>query len=385
LFTRSDLSTLTSAAPPLGVSIFLPTHVRGREVRQDPIRLKNLTNEARTKLLAAGLTSDDVEAFVQPAATLIDEYAFWQHSQEGLALFLDGAEARSYKVPLPLPEGVVVGPGFHVKPLLPMLEADGAFLVLTLTADRVQLFDASRFALAADTQTDLPRGIGDVSKEPDYENPVQASPVARPHTASINVTNAQVYGDSPTEWRKGQLVELARSVAQAVDHRVTVDPVPVVLVADAEIGGHFQKYSKLGYLLAGFIETNPAAMDAAQLHDAAYGVMKPRLELRRREAVERLEALVASRDARAVTGIEDLTRAAYQGIVETLLLVEDETAWGRYDDATGEVATGDAFAATGDDLLEAAAVETLRHGGDVHVLPTGDLPDAGPAAAILRY
>ncbi|MFO7592385.1 MAG: hypothetical protein R6X23_16115 [Acidimicrobiia bacterium] len=374
-----------SAAPPLGVSIFLPTHVRGREVRQDPIRLKKLTNEARTKLSAAGLTSDDVEAFVQPAATLIDEHAFWQHSQEGLALFLDGGEARSYQVPLPLPERVIVGPGFHVKPLLPMLEVDGAFLVLTLTANRVQLFDASRFALAADTQTALPRGIGDVSQESDYENPVQASPVARPHTASINVTNAQVYGDSPTEWRKDQLVELARSVAQAVDHRVVVDPVPVVLVADAEIGGHFQKYSKLGHLLAGFIRTNPAAMDLAQLHGAAYDIIKPRLELRRREAVERLAALVASRDARAVTGIEELTRAAYQGIVETLLLVEDETAWGRYDEATGEVATGDAFAATGDDLLEAAAVQTLRHGGDVRVLPAGDPWDAAPAAAILRY
>ncbi|MEX2100133.1 MAG: hypothetical protein WEB19_01850, partial [Acidimicrobiia bacterium] len=160
---------------------------------------------------------------------------------------------------------------------------------------------------------------------------------------------------------------------------------PVVLVADAEIAGHFQKYSTLGPLLAGVIETNPATMDPTRLHDAAYEVMQPRLERSRTEAVERLEALLASRDPRAVTGIEVLVQAAHQGIVDTLLLTEDETAWGRYDEATGEVATREAFATTGDDLLEAAAAQTLRHGGDVHVLPTGDMPDAAPAAAILRY
>lgn len=54
MFTRSDLNALTDAAPTLGASIFLPTHVRGSEVRQDPIRLKNLAAEAHAKLVSAG-------------------------------------------------------------------------------------------------------------------------------------------------------------------------------------------------------------------------------------------------------------------------------------------------------------------------------------------
>ncbi len=374
-----------SSVPPLGVSIFLPTHVLGKEIRQDPIRLKNLSAEARDRLSAAGLTRDEAEAFLRPATALVDDYGFWQHQDEGLALFLDGGEGRWFKVPIPLAERVVVGPGFHVKPLLPVLAADGAFLVLTITADRVQLFDGSRFALTVDTQTDLPRSIDEVSKEPDYENPVQASPAGRPHTASISVTNAQVYGDSPAEWHKAQLVEFARRVAQALDRRQAVEAVPVVLVADAEIGGHFQKFSALGSLLAGVLEVNPATMDTGQLHHAAYAVMQPRLERGRKEAVERFETLRAGRDTRAVTRIEELVGAAYRGRVDTLLLAEDETVWGRYDQAVDEVATGDVFAATGEDLLEAAAVQTLRQGGDVHLLPLGEMPEATPAAATLRY
>lgn len=76
MFTRSDLTELMEAAPELGASIFLPTHVRGAEIRQDPIRLKNLTAEARDKLLAAGLSPSEVEGMLAPAAALVEDYEF---------------------------------------------------------------------------------------------------------------------------------------------------------------------------------------------------------------------------------------------------------------------------------------------------------------------
>jgi hypothetical protein len=41
--------------------------------------------------------------------------------------------------------------------------------------------------------------------------------------------------------------------------------------------------------------------------------------------------------------------------------------------------------ASGDDHLEAAAIGTLRHGGDVHLLARKDMPEGTLAAAILRY
>jgi hypothetical protein len=246
MFTRSDLSTLMAADPPLAVSIFLPTHVRGAETQQDPIRLKNLTTRARGQLLSTGMSAAEAGSFLAPATALIEDYEFWQHQNQGLALFLEDAGERHYRVPVTLEELVVVGPGFHVKALLPVLAADGAFVVLTMTADKVRLYHGSRFALAEDESADLTRSIDEVSGESDYENPVQAAPVARPHTGSVNIGNAQVYGDSPAEWRKAQLVELARRVASDVEALQAAQPLPVVLAADAELAGHFRKVSTLG-------------------------------------------------------------------------------------------------------------------------------------------
>ena len=181
MFTRSDLTALMDATPDLGVSIFLPTHVRGAEIRQDPIRLKNLAAEARDKLLAAGLRRAEADGMLAPATALVEDYKFWQRQSHGLAVFLDGARARHHKVPLPLPEKAVVGPGFYVRPLLPVLAADGAFLVLAITADRVRLFEASRFAITEDEGADLPGDLGEVMGESDYENPLQAGPANRPN------------------------------------------------------------------------------------------------------------------------------------------------------------------------------------------------------------
>jgi hypothetical protein len=385
MFTRSDLTTLMEAAPPLGVSIFLPTHVLGRATRQDPIRLKNLAAEAREKLASAGLRPSEAEALLAPAAALVDDYGFWQHQDQGLALFLWDGGMRRHKVPITLAEQVVVGPGFHVKPLLPVLAQDGAFLVLTITADTVRLFDASRFSMVENDEADLPRGLDEVTGEPDYENPVQAASVARPHTGSINIGNAQVYGDSPEDWRKARTVEFVRRTAAALESHLASERIPVVVAADAEIGGHFQKLTTLGPLLAGVIEINPEALDGRDLHASAYAVVRPRFDGDRKRAVERLAALLGSGDSRGTTGTEDIVRASFAGRVDTLLLAEGVDLRGRFDAAADKVTVSEEFAATGEDLLDAAAAQTLGQGGGVYVLPREEIPDAASAAAVLRY
>ncbi len=383
MFTTTDLTDLMNDAPTLGVSLFLPTHVTGAETRQDPIRLKNLVARAREELQAAGLDSSDADEFVAPAAELVTDHAFWQHQGEGLALFLDGRRAVVHTLPVPVAEEVVVGAGFRVRPLLPALASDGAFDVLTLTSEECRLYEASRFALVEDDAPGLPGHIDTEMGESDYENPVQASPVARPRTGNVDISNAQVYGDSPAEWNKERLVRYADKVAGAMDARAATRRVPVVLVADAEVGGHFRKSSGLGDLLAGTVETNPQGLDRQQLHEAAYEVVRPHLEADRGTAVERLRELRGSGDPRAVTGVDDVVRAAAQGRVDTLLLTPGEPVRGSYDAAADRVVTSAAGASDGSDLLDLAAVETLRNGGRIYVLE-GDEADA-PVAALLRY
>ena len=60
--------------------------------------------------------------------------------------------------------------------------------------------------------------------------------------------------------------------------------------------------------------------------------------------------------------------------------------WGRLIEAdAGAFVANDEKAPDDDDLLNYAAVMTLRQGGDVTLVEPAQLPQSGPAAAILRY
>lgn len=385
MFTTSDLIRLAAVETPFAVSLFLPTHVVGADARQDPIRLKNLVGRAREALVEAGLPAGEADALLAPALALLDDEFFWQHRDAGLALFLDREEMSTFRVPLELEEEVTVGPGFHTKPLLPLLAADGGFRVLALAARKVTLYTASRFALVENRAAQLPQGIQDDAAESDYQNPVQASPAARNAGAGGGIGNAQVYGDSPPEWRKSQLVDFAHKVAAAMDTVSAHRKLPVVLVADAELGGHFRKASGLGPLLAAVIETHPDSLDRRRLHEVAYEAARPRLDATRRDAVERFAALKGKQDPKVAWGLEHLVKSAHRGQVEALMLRMDPTVWGTFDPEAGTITISETPHPSCQDLVERAAATTLAHGGAVHVLAADDLPEIEYAAAILRF
>src|SRR5438105_15663998 len=66
MFSRIDLDELVAMDARPAVSLYLPTHVAGREIRQDPIRLKNLLSSAAERL-AAIWRRPEIEDFLGPA------------------------------------------------------------------------------------------------------------------------------------------------------------------------------------------------------------------------------------------------------------------------------------------------------------------------------
>ena len=87
-----------------------------------------------------------------------------------------------------------------------------------------------------------------------------------------------------------------------------------------------------------------------------------------RRALERFEKQVGTGHASA--DVQEIVRAASIGRVEHLFLLEDGAVAGVVDGA---------------DLLNTAAVETLRHGGEVQTLSEARMPSGGPICAIFRY
>ncbi len=131
--TPDDLRTLLETQGEWCVSIYMPTVRAGSEILQNPIRFKNLLRNAEERLIKMGLRRSDAADYLAPAAEVLSDTDFWRHQSDGLALFLGPDQLRTFRLPMPFDELVVVTQRFHLKRLLPLLNERPVFYVLALS------------------------------------------------------------------------------------------------------------------------------------------------------------------------------------------------------------------------------------------------------------
>jgi Bacterial archaeo-eukaryotic release factor family 3 len=384
MFLRHDLDELFAFDKSPAISIYLPTHSVGREVRQDAIRLRNLLSEAAKRLTACDKRGPEIDALLRPARRLVDDEEFWRHQEEGLAIFLGAGFERIHHLPVAVPEELAIAGHFCIKPLLPLIDSSGAFWVLTMSAARTRLYQGSRWTFAEVTGLDLPQGLAEIWGETEYQEAHKASPVGRPQRGPSGLANAQALGDSPEELHKTQLTELLRRVAAVVEPVIKRQPAPVILVAEPKIQGHFREIAKWKELLPEGVLEFPDATPMQELHKKACAVFAPRENEARAEWLGHLQTLLGN-NGKATATPEEIVKAARYGRIDRLFLCESQRLWGSFDEAHDRIVAHREPRAGDDDLFDYAALMTLRQGGNVTLVDRTQLPPTGPAAAILRY
>lgn len=389
MFTKADLQKLIDADAEPAVSLFLPTHIAGREIAQDPIRLKNLLAEVENRLLEAGHRRPHVADLLKPAYALVKDMRFWRHQSSGLAVFIAPDIFRVHRVPLVLDEQAFVGRAFQIKPLLPLLSDDGRFFLLTVSLARTRVFQGSKFTLNEMEGEEVPAAFMEIMKEADYEDMRHHHPLtalgSAPGGAQSGSTVSHNFGNSPEDQRYVQLIEYFRRLASAVDALLADERAPLVLACDDKWQGYFREYSKYPLLMNEGLAINPDAFEEASLHKRAYSVVKPYFGRIRREGLGRYDALANDGDDRAARDIARIVPHARFGRVDTLFVANDTERWGRFDAETAKVELHDQRKDGDEDMLDRAVVYTLQSGGQVFVLPGREIPFDSEAVAILRY
>ena len=367
------------------VSIFLPTHERGAETRQDPIRLGNRIDEAEKAL--AERKYRDASGMLEPARALLGDEDFWLHQGRGLALFISPEDTRIFRVPRDLPERTVVSDRFHIKPLLPLLTGDGRFHILAVSQSRVRLFDASRDSIRAIDLHDVPESLRDAVGYDWEEKSLQFHAVSRGARAGAGAgPGVQFHGqgagddDAKREIRKYlQLVD--RGLMRLLHDRSR----PMVLAAVDYVAAMYREVSKYPKIVAGIVEGNPDHRSPEELRDAAWTLVEPEFQAARDAATSRYRELGGGNGGHTSDDLETIVPAAFAGRIQTLFVARDVEQWGQYDPQETRLVLHGARRAEGDDdLLDVAAAETLVRAGDIYALDAEDMPGSA-IAAILRY
>ncbi len=336
------LRRLASAAPPC-ISILLPE----LEARDARIAFKDVVAEVRAKL-AASATKHEIASLLDPLE-LAATNAIDSSKEPATFIFLRSPDVcESFRTRYLVGEPVAsVGESFQLRPLLALASKHLEFYILALKLNDTRIFkctdqtcEAARFPKNAGTEAaGLVPGASEAS--------LRAEPV---HDR-----------DHPDN----KLGHFFREIDRDVNALLKDGYPPLVVVGVEHEVALFHRLTTYPACVEPGIHGLPERLDVDEMYRRSLELVRSVTTGSTRHALEKFDKLVGTGHASA--DVQEIVRAASAGRVEHLFLSDVAAGPG-----TGE-------------LLDTAALQTLRHGGDVQVLAEDNMPSEGPACAIFRY
>ncbi|MBD6614769.1 hypothetical protein FNW02_02560 [Komarekiella sp. 'clone 1'] len=359
MITRQDLKQLQSLSNVPALSILLPTHQTSPDNKQDPIRVKNLVDEA-TKRLTTEFTSRELEPLLKRLETLVSEIDY-RYTLKGLALYVSHDFAKLYYLPFPVPARVVIDQTFATRDLVYGMHRALRYWVLLLSQ----------------ASTRLLAGTGETLEEVDDENfPMQMTGPGA--TAPLPYDTDSSYRD-----------DRHRRFFQQVDSVLTLyqnqnESLPLVVGGVERQVSFFQEVSQNTQAIAPSLSGN---FDKATIHELTPQVWSIVQSVREAQQADALQALDNAMSTQSVVStIGETWRLAHEGRGK-LLLVEKNyhvpailTEDGRFelvDQPGGTEVMDDAV----DEIIEVV----LAKGGNIAIVDDEALSIHQRIALVLRY
>ncbi len=369
----SDLQTLAKPQTGPCVSLYLST-LAGRAGEQSaPNRLRHLLTTAE-KTLGEGWEAD--RKVLEPAYALCEDPAFWNSTDEGLAIFLSPNSWAKFRLPMAVADVCCVDDHFHLAPLVLLPAENEPFLLLALSRSGVRLWEGDRYALHALEAPDLAGGMRAVLNydRPEIQRQVRST-TRHPAAGSVG---AVFHGQGAvSEHDEADLAAYLRKVDDTLHPLLFGDQRPLVVAAvDYEFAA-FQALATYPNLLAEHVSGAPDHRSAEELHDLAIKVLAGRRAVRQRQALEAATRQFGGDPA--WHSLSAVLGAAEQGRIEALFVAEGSLPIGRRSPRRASPASRH------EATVEKAVLATLAHGGRVYVVPPDQLPRQRGLLPSLRY
>ncbi len=342
--TLANLQTLAEVQESPCVSMFVHVHDGAHDVSEAKLELRHLIHTARAEL-AVSLAKAPTDVLIAPAEQLLSDQAPWPGEEGGIAVFLAPGHALQVRVPATVESKVTVSQHFDVLPLIPMLYPDCAFHILALSRSAVMLFAATRHTIEIVHVPGMPAGLDD------------SWWLGRHEDALVK------------EWqqeRHDMFERYLRAVDELLSPMLFATGHPMVLAAVEREVSAFRSISKHPNICRTALLGNPDEPTAAQLHERAWHVVRDHLETTQHASVLTRFDEVGGTDRRSVHMTEILD-AASAGRVDALLVPEPAHIGSR------------------DGWVNRAIIETLRHDGQIVLVPSSRLPDDASVGAMFRW
>lgn len=359
---RHDIHLLQQVRGYPALTITLPTHRTSPDNRQDPIRVRNLVDQATNRLLAE-FKRREVEPLLARLERLVNGIDY-RYTLDGLALFVNQDFARAFQLPFRLKERVVIDETFATRDLVFALNRSPRYWTLVLSEQPTRLFEGLRDTLVEFTEDGFPLT---------HEGPGGAQPLPGG------------FGVRKSAYRDERHRQFFRQVDAALKPILAEDPLPLAVVGVDRFLAFFNEVTSHREAI---LTTLTGSHDKTSPHELAklvWPLVEANLSAQRLQVMETLEQAVSQRKVASTVG--EVWRFAHEGRGALLLVEEDFHYPARLDPSGQHLSPADDPTAPGvlDDAVDEIIEAVLSKQGRVVFLENGKLAVHQRIALILRY
>ncbi len=344
------------------LTIILPTHRTAPDNRQDPIRVRNLVQQASERLLAE-IGRREAEPLLTRLEHLIAQIDF-RHTLDGLALFVHRDFARAFSLPFSVPERIVVDETFFTRDLIHALNRLVRYWVLVLGEKPTRLLEGTHDTLIEVTE----RGFPQIHEGPGGTAPLPGG-----------------FGVRKSAYRDERHRQFFRQVDAAFRSIWAEDPLPLVVVGIDRHLAFFQEVTEHRQAILTTITGSHSKTSPARLARLVWPLVEMNMQSVRDRALAELEEATGA--SKMVATIGEVWRLAHEGR-GALLLVEEDFHYPAVVDASGwhlQPAADPMAPGALDDAVDDVIETVLAKQGRVVFVENGRLSAYGRIALVLRY
>lgn len=359
----------------LFVTITLPTHPKGEESKQDPIRFKNLLTKATKEIEIYSGSSSQAESLLKQAKTLLDQPLFWSHVDKGLALYIGEDFFELYKLPYEVEEGVYVRDHLLITPLLPMTSLEGRFMLLAVSRQNIRLFTCTRDEITDVTPEGISRSVDDYL-EVDPEKQLQF------HSGSRG-QKAVYFGHNANEEDKRVVVEMFfREVERGITQELKKENYPLVLAGLKENLALYRQINSYNRLVDEMVTVNPDELHDKDLRDSGFEAIR---HFFLSDMYHSLKEFNGSSEEKYSNHLGQIIESTVMGKSRTIFISKGETKWGFYNPENHSVEYTTTPGTQDVELLNWLSIAAFQRGSRVYVLPKEEMPIRSTVAAEFRF
>ncbi len=359
---RHEIHLLQQISGYPSLTVTLPTHRTSPDNRQDPIRVRNLAEEAASRLLSE-FSKREMAPLLDRLEKLIAEIDY-RYTLDGLALFVNREFARAVQLPFTLKERVHVGETFLTRDLVFAMNRTPRYWVLALSEQPTRLYEATRDDLMEIQDSGFP-----ITHEgPGGEQPLPGG-----------------FGIKKSAYRDEYHRKFFRQVDAAVKPFLAEDPLPLVVVGVDRFLAFFNEVTSFRSSILTTLQGSHDKTSPHELGRLVWPKAQEALAEQRQQVLSEMDKAVGERKSASTIG--EVWRLAHEGRGHLLLVEKDFYFPARVDETGMHLIPAEDVTAPEvlDDAVDEIIEAVMSKQGKVVFLENGQLEAHQRIALILRY